>query len=221
MQNSWNMAELSVSNLTDVQKLTVDDGAPGGECDSDLIERYLAGNDEAFNQLVLRHQRRTVNLAYRFVGNYEDACDVAQDAFVRVYKSLSRFKRNCSFKTWLYKIVLNLSRSKYRWKKRKGEFAKISIDACRTDDCDGPMEIPDYTLSVERELRRKEIRSRIADSLTKLPRNYREILVLRHMEHLSYSDISNLLGCAEGTVKSRLYRARAEIRNLLADVVES
>ena len=90
----WNMAELSVSKLTDVQKVTVNDSAAESECDSDLIERYLAGSDEAFNRLVLRHQRRAINLAYRILGNYEDACDVAQEAFVRVYKSLRRFKRD-------------------------------------------------------------------------------------------------------------------------------
>lgn len=216
------MAELSVSKLAEVQKVTPPRrGVPGGECDSELIDRYLAGNEEAFNRLVLRHQRRTVNLAYRFLGNYEDACDVAQEAFVRVYKSLRRFKRDCSFKTWLYKVVLNLCRNKYRWKKRRGEFGNISIDSGVTNDCDGPMQIPDDTLSVARELRRKEIQSRIRESLATLPRNHREILVLRHMEDLSYADMSKLLGCAEGTIKSRLHRARAEIRKLLADVVES
>jgi len=210
-----------VSKLTDVQKVTVDDGALGGECDSELIDRYLAGSEEAFNRLIMRHQRSAVNLAYRFLGNYEDACDVAQEAFVRVYKSLRRFKRDCSFKTWLYKIVMNLSRNKYRWKKRRGDFAKVSIDRQREEDCQGPMEIPDTSLSVSTELRRKEIKSRIEESLNKLPEDHREILVLRHMENLSYSDMSRLLGCAEGTIKSRLHRARIEIRKLLADVVES
>jgi len=210
-----------VSKLTEVQKVNLDDGVPGVECDSELIDRYLAGKEEAFNRLVLRHQRRAVNVAYRFLGNYEDACDVAQEAFVRVYKSLRRFKRDCSFKTWLYKVVLNLCRNKYRWKMRRGEFGKISIDCHGNDDCQQPMQIPDDTLSVATEMRRKEIQSRIRESLARLPRNYREILVLRHMEDLSYSDMSKLLGCAEGTIKSRLHRARAEIRKLLADVVES
>lgn len=213
--------ELSVSKLTDVQRVTVDDGAPGGECDSELIERSLAGSEEAFNRLILRHQRRAVNLAYRFLGNYEDACDVAQEAFVRVHKSLKHFRRNCSFRTWLYKIVLNLSRNKYRWKKRRGEFRKISLDNPGNDDCQGSIDVPDTTLSVSRQLRRKEIKSRIEQSLTRLPRGYREILVLRHMENLSYSEMSKLLRCAEGTVKSRLHRARLEIRRLLADMVES
>jgi len=219
--NSWNMAELSVSKFTEIHKVTVEDGAPGGECDSGLIERCLAGSDEAFNRLVLRHQRRAVNLAYRFLGNYEDACDVAQEAFVRVHKHLRRFKGQSSFKTWLYKIVLNLSRNKYRWKKRRGEFGRISIDNPGGDNPGNPMEIPDTTLSVAREIRRKEIRSRIQEALSRLPKNHREILVLRHMEGLSYSDISGMLGCAEGTIKSRLHRARIEIRKLLADMIES
>ncbi len=221
MPESWNMAGVSVSKVVDVEKATGDDGASVGECDSDLINRYLAGSDEAFNRLVLRHQRRAVNLAYRFLGDYEDACDIAQEAFVRVYKHLRRFKGHCSFKTWLYKIVLNLSRNRYRWKKRRGEFAKISIDNPGSENPQGRMEISDATLSVGREVRRKEIQRRIQESLGRLPRSYREILVLRHMEELSYSDISAMLGCAEGTIKSRLHRARAEIRKLLADMVES
>jgi RNA polymerase sigma-70 factor (ECF subfamily) len=217
----WNMAELSVSNFTDVQKVMVEDGAPGGECDSGLIERYLAGSEEAFNRLVLRHQRRAVNLAYRFLGNYEDACDVAQEAFLRVHRHLRRFRGQSSFKTWLYKIVLNLSRNKYRRKKRTGEFGRISIDNPHPDNPGNPMEIPDMSLSVGQEIRRREIRSRIQEALSRLPKNHREILVLRHMEGLSYSDISGMLGCAEGTIKSRLHRARMEIRKLLADMIES
>ena len=116
---------------------------------------------------------------------------------------------------------MNLSRNKYRWKKRRGEFGKISIDNPGGENPQKPMEIPDATLSVGREVRRKEIRWRIEESLSRLPRDYREVLVLRHMEGLSYSDISGLLGCAEGTIKSRLHRARIEIRKLLADMVES
>jgi len=214
------MAKLSVSKLTDVQKETADD-APEEERDADLIAAYLAGSDEAFNRLVMRHHRTAFNLAYRFVGHYDDACDIAQEAFIRVYKSLKRFKGNCSFKTWLYKIVLNLSRNKYRWKKRRGEFAKVSLDNPGRDPNNNPMEVPDETLSVAREIRRREIQSRIEESLNLLPAQYREILVLRHMEGLTYSEISELLGCAEGTIKSRLHRARVEIRKLLADMVEA
>jgi len=219
--NSWNMAEPSVSKSSDAKTGTVGEAAPAGECDSELIEHYLAGSEEAFNRLVLRHQRSAVNLAYRFLGNYDDACDVAQEAFVRVYKSLKRFKGNCSFKTWLYKVILNLSRNKYRWKKRRRELGRISIDSPGSDDCHNPIEIPDTTHSVERELRRKEVQARIEESLNRLPRNYREILVLRHMECLSYCEMSKLLHCAEGTIKSRLHRARIEIRKLLVDVVQS
>jgi RNA polymerase sigma-70 factor (ECF subfamily) len=212
------MPELSVSKLTDAQ-VKADDVAPSEEGDSELIERYLVGSDEAFNRLVLRHQRHAVNLAYRFLGNYEDACDIAQEAFVRVHKHLRRFKGHCSFKTWFYTIVLNLSRNKYRQEKRRGEFRKVSIDNPGGNDPQNPMEIPDASLSVATEIRRKEIQGRIAESLRQLPKSYREILVLRHMEGLPYSEISRMLGCAEGTIKSRLHRARAEIRKLLADMV--
>lgn len=213
------MAKVLVSNLLDVQKLTVEDSAPGGECDSGLIERYLAGSEEAFNRLVLRHQRRAVNLAFRFLGNYEDACDVAQEAFVRVHKYLTRFRGQCSFQTWFYKIVLNLSRNKYRWKRRHG-FRQISIDNPNSENPGNPLEIPDMTFSVAREMRRKEIQASIQEALNRLPAKHRQIVVLRHMEGLSYAEIGEMLGCAEGTIKSRLHRARAEIRKLLTDRIE-
>jgi RNA polymerase sigma-70 factor (ECF subfamily) len=214
------MADVPVSNVADVQKLVVEDSAPGGECDSGLIERYLAGSEEAFNRLVLRHQRRAVNLAFRFLGNYEDACDVAQEAFVRVHTHLRRFRGQCSFKTWFYKIVLNLSRNKYRSKRRRGEFGRISMDNPDGDNPGNPLEIADMTFSVAREIRRKEIQMSVQQALKRLPPRHREIVVLRHMEGLSYAEIGGLLGCAEGTIKSRLHRARTAIRKLLADMIE-
>jgi RNA polymerase sigma-70 factor (ECF subfamily) len=209
-----------VSKRMEGENETADD-APEEERDAELIAAYLGGSEEAFNRLVMRHHRTAFNLAYRFLNNYEDANDIAQEAFIRVHKSLKRFKGNCSFKTWLYKIVLNLSRNKYRWKKRRGEFAKVSLDNPSRDPESNPMDVPDEAFSVEREIRRKEIQSRIEESLSLLPAEYREILVLRHMEGLSYSEISKLLKCAEGTIKSRLHRARVEIRKLLADMVEA
>lgn len=195
--------------------------APEKQRDAELIADYLAGSEEAFNQLVLRHHRMAFNLAYRFVSDYEDANDLAQEAFIRVHKSLKRFKGTCSFTTWLYKIVLNLARNRYRWKKRRGEFSKISLDNPGHDTDRGPMEVPDEALSVATQVRRKEIQTRIEESLNRLPAEFREVLVLRHMEGMTYTEISELLGCAEGTIKSRLHRARTEIRRLLADMVES
>jgi RNA polymerase sigma-70 factor (ECF subfamily) len=214
------MAELSVSKSIGDQE-AVDQDAVAVESDAELIAAYLAGKEEAFNRLVMRHHRTAFNLAYRFLNDYDDANDIAQEAFIRVHKSLKRFKGNCSFKTWLYKIVLNLSRNKYRWKKRRGEFTKVSLDHPGTNPENNPMDVPDEAMSVDREIKRKEIQARIEESLNRLPAEYREILVLRHMEGLTYTEISELLGCAEGTIKSRLHRARVEIRKLLADMVEA
>ena len=209
-----------MSKLTESNKENAN-AAPEEERDAELIAAYLAGSDEAFNRLVLRHHRLAFNLAYRFVSDYEDANDLAQEAFIRVHKSLKRFKGTCSFKTWLYKIVLNLARNRYRWKKRRGEFTKVSLDNPGRDPDSGPMEVPDESLSVGTQMRRKEIQARIEESLNQLPTEFREVLVLRHMEGMTYTEISKLLGCAEGTIKSRLHRARTEIRKLLADMVES
>ncbi len=187
------------------------------ESDREFIEEFLAGNESAFNRLVLKYQHKVYNAALRVLGNREDALEVAQDAFVRVYKNVRKFKWNCSFQTWLYTIVLNLARTRYRKNIRRGQYVKVSLDnpLKHDDGKETTMEIADETLSPERQARRGEIRREIQAGLNALKPDLREIVVLRHVEGLSYEEIAGILQIAEGTVKSRLHRAREELQKLL------
>lgn len=209
-----------VSKETEIDRIVQEPGRREEGSDAELIAQFLAGSEEAFNRLVLRHQRRAYNIAYRFLSQHEDALEVAQDAFVRAYRSLRRFKGKSSFKTWLYKIILNLARNRYRRKVSRGEHRKVSLDnPKRYDDSEAVREIEDEKLSPTRELDGREIQEQIQRGLMRLAAEHRQVIVLRHIEGLSYEEMTQVLQCAEGTVKSRLHRARLELRDVLRDLL--
>lgn len=219
-KTSGNFPAAGVSKTTEIERIVRAQG-PGDEpSDSELIARFLEGSEEAFNRLVLKHQRRAYNIAYRFLANHEDALEVAQDAFVRAYRNLRRFKGRASFKTWLYKIILNLARNRYRQRVSRGESKKVSLDNPKQyEDSEGPREIEDPTLSPMREIGGREIQQQIQRGLMQLAPEHRQAIILRHIEGLSYAEMSTVLQCAEGTVKSRLHRARIELRELLRELL--
>src|SRR5580700_8355672 len=114
--------------------------------DQELLERCRAGDEEAFDELVLRHRQRAFNVAFRVLGDHEDAAEVAQDAFVRIYRSVDDFRGDCEFTTWLHQIVVNLAHNKHRWWKRRGRQASVSLDvAVETADGEVPRQVADGT----------------------------------------------------------------------------
>ncbi len=181
--------------------------------DADLVRRLQAGDEQAFNILVRRHQQRALNLAFQVLRDREDAAEVAQDAFVKVYRNINRFRAECAFTTWLHQIVMNLARNKYRWWKRRGKQAMISLDE-PIDDPDGtrPRQLAVDPATPDNEVVRDEFACRISEAMNQLPVKFREVLVLRNVEELSYEEIGQLLGCSMGTVKSRIARAREALR---------
>ncbi len=211
---------MTVSKETDIEKLVQAAGSGSSYTDGELIRLFLSGSEQAFNRLVLANQQKAYNLAYRFLGNHEDASEVAQDAFLQVYRNLHRFRGSSSFQTWLYKIILNLARNRYRKMKRRKEDQKVSLDSpVSHDDGESQWEIPDDSLGPLRSIRSREIQERIEESLEKISFEYRQVVVLRHIEGLSYAEISAILNCAEGTIKSRLHRAREELREYLKELL--
>ena len=211
---------MAVSKETNIEKLVQAPESESTYTDGELIRGFLEGSEEAFNRLVLGHQARAFNIAYRFLGNYEDATEVAQDAFVQVYKNLHRFRGHSSFSTWLYKIILNLSRNVHRKRKRRKEDRKLSLDSpVSHDEGESQREIPDDRYGPERKLHSKEIDAQVQMALDKIAIEHRQVVVLRHIEGLSYTEMSEILGCAEGTIKSRLHRARQELREHLMDLL--
>jgi RNA polymerase sigma-70 factor, ECF subfamily len=187
--------------------------------DRELIAEFLAGNESAFNRLVLKHQQSAYNTAYGLLGNREEATEAAQDAFVRVYKNVHKFKWNASFKTWLYKIVLNLARSRYRKLKRQRQVINKSIDNPQKYDngSEAAIEIPDEKMSPEKHAIDTEIREHIQAGLEALAPDFKEIMILRYVEELTYDEIAGILKINRGTVKSRIHRARQELKKVLSD----
>jgi len=179
--------------------------------DRELVARCQAGDEPAFDELVLRHQQRALNVAYQLLRNHEDATEVAQDAFVRIYRSLNDFRGECEFTTWLHQIVVNLARNKHRWWKRRAREKTVPMEDPATVPLAGAADPPDV------EAAKAEFVEMISAKMAELPRRHREVLVLRNVEDMSYEEIARALDCSVGTVKSRIARAREQLRNMMSE----
>ncbi|MFO7303316.1 MAG: sigma-70 family RNA polymerase sigma factor [Acidobacteriota bacterium] len=170
----------------------------------ELIERCLAGDQEAWAAIVRQHWRKVFNLAYRFVGQHDEAEDLTQDIFLKIFRALHTFDRRANFQTWLISISRNLCIDHYRSRRKERELLAREIDASllsptsRERSPDGRLEEVDA-----RELVRTALRA--------LPPTLREAVVLRDLQEFSYLEIANRLGVPEGTVKSRINRGRLEL----------
>jgi len=184
--------------------------------DRDLVDRCRAGDDSAFDVLILRHQQRAFNVAYQLLRNREDATEVAQDAFVRIYRSLDGFRGECEFTTWLHQVVVNLARNKHRWWKRRGRNLTVSLDhPAETADGEMPAQTAASGDAPDAQAVKAEFVAQLSRRMAELPGKFREVLVLRNVENLSYEQIATALNCSVGTVKSRLARARDHLRKAM------
>lgn len=186
--------------------------------DNALIERVVADDDmEAWETLMARYSSRAYQIAYGVLGHHNDCEEVAQDAFVRIYRALPNFRGDSEFSTWMYRIVVNQARNKYRWNKRRGANMHVSIDEEReTRRGSLSLEIPDHRVGPDGEVVCREWEGEISREMAALPEVNREALILRNIEHMSYEQIAEVLGCKIGTVKSRIARGREELRKRLA-----
>jgi RNA polymerase sigma-70 factor (ECF subfamily) len=186
--------------------------------DQELLERCRVGDEEAFDELVRRHQQRAFNVAFQVLRDREDATEVAQDAFVRIYRSVNNFRGECEFTTWLHQIVVNLARNKHRWWKRHGRQSTVSLDApVDMGDGEAPMQMAASGDAPDVETVKAEFVELLSRRMEELPRKLREVLVLRNVENLSYEEIATVLDCSIGTVKSRIARAREALRESMQD----
>lgn len=184
--------------------------------DLKIIESCLMGNTQMFSRLIDNYKSMVYNLAYRISNSPHDAEDISQEAFLRAFQSLARFNPSYKFSTWLYQITLNIIRDKF---KRK-EIDYVSLDTpIETDDSEFYPQPADLTNNPEQIIARKENLQIIQQAIYSLPLKYREVIVLRHLQDLSYIEIANILKLPSGTVKIRLYRAREQLRKILADSV--
>ncbi|MCQ2397247.1 MAG: sigma-70 family RNA polymerase sigma factor [Lentisphaeria bacterium] len=189
--------------------------------DRELVERFQKKNDQsAFEALVNRHSGHAYQIAYAFLNNREDAEEVVQDAFMRIYRNLPNFRGDAEFTTWMYRIVTNLCNNKYRWNKVRGSGKTISIDApvdSHDSNGDGALkfDLPDERMMPDRQVAFEELRTRLDKAMDALPESYRQAVLLRNVQHLEYDQIAEMLNCAVGTVKSRINRGRELLRQAL------
>ncbi|MCS6863769.1 MAG: sigma-70 family RNA polymerase sigma factor [Gemmataceae bacterium] len=179
------------------------------EDDRQLIADCLGGNREAFTVLVHRYQARLYSAALRLVQNAEDAADVVQDAFLSAYQSLHTFKGDSEFFTWLYRIAFNTAVSLKR--KRK---PTLSLEAYLGEHSLDPPDLSEY-IQPGLALQRTEDERELILAIARLSPDHREVLLLKELDGLKYEDIAQLLNLPIGTVRSRLHRARLELRELL------
>ena len=182
--------------------------------EQELVALAKQGDQNAFAQLVQDNQNKIYSLALRMTGNPEDGADLAQEAFLKAWRSLPSFQEESSFSTWLYRLTSNLCIDFLRKeKRRKAAVTTISLDDDEEES--PPIEVPDHRFTPETEVELRELRAAMSRALKVMSEEHRQILILRDVEGRSYTEIAELLNLEEGTVKSRIARARISLRNIL------
>jgi len=206
------MAALRGQELEQVAAATPADArAVGGE--TQFIERLRAGETAAFDRLVQERSGEVYALLYRLTEDPEEARDLTQETFLRVFQSIDRFRGDADLKTWIYRIALNQARNRWRWWRRRRRDVTVSLDAGNGPDAQ-PLDaiLRAAGASPEQETLMREREAVLRRALRALGRTYREVVVLRDVEGLTYEEIATTLEISVGTVKSRLSRGRQELR---------
>ncbi len=189
---------------------------PGADEDRQAVSACQKGNTDAFETLVKKYQKKMLNIAYRMTGDYEEACEVVQEAFLSAYRAIRAFRGHATFSTWLYAITMNHARNHLRQTTSRARHEQATLD--------DPVETPDGTYTNEphshettalEQLERQEIQQEVQECISALDEDYREVLILRDVQGFSYEEISDILKLPDGTVKSRLFRARDMMRERL------
>ncbi len=190
------------------------------DTDAALVARCQSGDVEAFAGLVERHQKHMLNFAFRMTGDYEEACDVVQEAFLSAYRAIGKFRSDARFSTWLCAIVGNHARTSRQKRRMRAGREGLSLDApVKTPDGERVREIASDAETLAENIDRRHVEARVQECIGALDASYREALVLRDIQGHSYEEIGQMLGLAEGTVKSRIFRARSAMKDCLADVL--
>ena len=187
----------------------------------DLVKRCQAGETEAFDELVTRYRTRIFGMIYNMVRNEQDAWDLAQDSFVKAWKSINRFRGQSSFYTWIYRIVMNVTIDWLRKKQVKGAGAEFddAIQLKEIDPASKTVPKPD-ALPYER-MEQREIRAQIDNAIAQLSPEHRAVILMKEIEGMQYHEIAEALECSIGTVMSRLFYARKKLQGLLKEVYEN
>jgi len=190
------------------------------EDDIVLVRRCQKGDALAFEQLVIKYRSKVFSMIYGMVQNEQDAWDLAQEGFIKAWRSIHRFKGQASFYTWLYRIVTNVAIDSLR---RKGfkKTAEFDDHIAASEVEPGSKTVPTPDPLPHHGLEREEIRQRIEQAISRLSPEHRAVIVMKEIEELQYNEIAEALGCSIGTVMSRLFYARKKLQTLLKDVYEN
>ncbi len=180
--------------------------------DVELIEKAISGREAGFEELVNRYQRQITSYIYRMLNNYDASLDVTQEVFIKVYKSLDKYSSDYKFSTWLYRIAHNAAIDYMR----RNSVYQQSLDV-ETPDGSYQLQIESEQPNPEQERERSEWRTEIEAVVKCLPAVYRELILLRHAQDLSYDEIAEVTGLPLGTVKNRLFRAREMMREIFIE----
>ena len=196
------------------------DNENGHRIDAALARAAQTGDNSAFDKLVRRHKDRIFNLCYRFLNDYQEAEDASQDVFVKVFVALKRFRFESTFSTWIYRITVNtctnrLKSGSYRRRKRSTQLPDTEEKAHLAESD----ELGEKSVTPADQVEKKQRMIIIKDAIESLPVKQKTLVVLRDIEGLSYEEITSITGVKSGTLKSRLARARLNLREKLRDVI--
>ncbi|MEW6356071.1 MAG: sigma-70 family RNA polymerase sigma factor [Planctomycetota bacterium] len=189
--------------------------------DTELVERCKRGDRAAYDELMRRHQDRIFNLVYRCVGDREDASDIAQEVFIRAFRAMRGFHGQAAVSTWLHRIAVNEVINHRRKAGAKRKIRTVPIDRSNPGpDGRGSDDPPDTSAEPSEIMAEKEREQLIQDAIDSLDGDYRAVVVLKDIEGYRYEEIAEIIGCPRGTVKSRLHRARLELREKLKPLMD-
>jgi len=186
--------------------------------ETSLIEQSKAGNIESFEKLIADHQKKAFNIAYRVLGNLEDANDVTQEALIKAYRGIKNFNGKSSFSTWLYTIVNNACIDFIR-KNRKTNLTYLDREY-ETEESSYKLQVYNHEETPEELFEKKEVKRIVHEAINRLSYEHKRIIVLRDIQQFAYQEIAEILNCSEGTVKSRISRARKNLKILIMEKLE-
>lgn len=185
--------------------------------DQELVERVQRGDKKAFDVLVLKYQHKIIKLISRYISDPAEVFDVAQEAFIKAYRALPKFRGESAFYTWLYRIAINTAKNYLVSQGRRPP--ETDIDAEEAEQYEGVSGLKEYA-TPENVLAKDEVEKAVFSAIEQLPQDLRTAITLRELEGLSYEEIANAMDCPVGTVRSRIFRAREAIDKRLASLLE-
>ena len=197
-----------------------DEAAQSTAEDIALVERCRRGDTQAYNDLVTKYRNRAYAMIYNMVRNEQDAWDLAQEGFVKAWKSMDKFRGQSSFFTWIYRIMTNVAIDFLR-KKQIQSGVEFDDQIGLKDIAPGAMTTPSRAAAPAQNISNAEIRSRIDEAISRLSPEHRTVIVMKEMDGMQYHEIAEVLECSIGTVMSRLFYARKKLQTMLKDVYET